>query len=91
VRKVDIDYDDKSELMYGLERVGLVLQIVGILLILGSQIWLLYRVRRKRRSLKEAFVLLTSPKEGLGDRLDYTLGKITDKEFLERFPLAKLL
>ena len=76
--------------MYDLERLGLVLQISGLLMILGSQIWFLYRARRKYGSLRRAFLALTFPREGVQYRAALA-DKSETKKTLQYFPLAKFL
>ena len=74
--------------MYDLERLGLVLQISGLLIILGSQIWLWYRARRKYGSLKRALRDYVRPRE----RWDYEAAKVlSENNTLKPFPLAEFL
>ena len=80
--------------MYDLERLGLVLQISGLLIILGSQILLWYRARKKWgsvRSLKKLFIRFAGAKVAYGKEEVSKMSKDEADEGIKKFPFAEFL
>lgn len=80
--------------MYELERVGLALQISGLLLILGSQVWLWYRAYKKWgsvRPLKKMFIDYAGAKLGVGKEDISKMSKAETDKKIKKFPFAEFL
>ena len=72
------------------EPAGLVLEGLGIIIILVSQVVFWLRVRKKWGSLEKAFLDLTAPRWGF-EKSVLVMSKTEVKKVFKLFPLAKFL
>lgn len=80
--------------MCDLERLGLVLQISGLLIIVGSQFWLWYRARKKwgsARPLKKLFLDFVCPRAGYSDEKLIKMSEDEADKNIKKFPFAEFL
>jgi len=74
-----------------MNKIDLIFQFVGIIVILAAQIVFWIRTYKEYHSLKKAFIDLTCPRFGMDDEKLKRISGVELEQALKRFPLAKML